>query len=301
MRMLPEDLQRSVEYKYSRRKIESYVLKEIEESQEVQKRIDIAAINLNEWMNKDHYSSKNERLAQLVDMDMRELVVEILLQIFQLRKPETFTSLVGRTASLLSYSAKMEGIKTLSEILAIMCHADLFTIFKNGPDNSLHVKNDFRLSDKTMKFIDQTKYLPPMVCEPKIVKNNFQAGYLTFDDSLILGSGNHHSGEICLDSINKFNQIPLSLDLDLLKRYEETSKKELDTPEKEKAYNKMVQDSYRVDVDLVNQGNRFFLNHKVDKRGRTYAQGYHVNTQGSSYKKAIINFHEKELIEGVPS
>ena len=299
MQMLPTDIQTSVEHKFSKKNIESYVLKEIEADPEVIKRIDNTVVAVSEWMNVDHYESKNERKQQLKSLDIPQLIKEILVPIFMLTREEKVTSIVGRIAHLLHFSDKMDGIKTISELLAIMCLNDLFTIYKDHKYDELKVKNDFRLSDRTLKFIDQTKYLPPMVCRPKEIKNNYQSGYLTFDDSLILGTGNHHEGDLCLDNINRLNAIPLSLNLKLLKRYEETSKKDLDTPEKEKAFNKMVQDSYRVYIDIVNQGNEFHLTHKVDKRGRTYAQGYHVNTQGSDYKKAIIDFHEKEIIEGV--
>jgi DNA-directed RNA polymerase len=44
----------------------------------------------------------------------------------------------------------------------------------------------------------------------------------------------------------------------------------------------------------------FHLTHKVDKRGRIYSQGYHVNTQGAAFKKAMIELAKEELIEGVP-
>ena len=51
---------------------------------------------------------------------------------------------------------------------------------------------------------------------------------------------------------------------------------------------------------MVSQGNRFYLTHKVDKRGRIYAQGYHITTQGTAFKKAMIELAEPEFIEGAP-
>jgi DNA-directed RNA polymerase len=41
-------------------------------------------------------------------------------------------------------------------------------------------------------------------------------------------------------------------------------------------------------------GNRFWLTHKYDKRGRTYCQGYHVSYQGNDYNKACIEFADGE-------
>ena len=33
---------------------------------------------------------------------------------------------------------------------------------------------------------------------------------------------------------------------------------------------------------MIHHGNSFYLCNKVDKRGRIYATGYHISTQGSS-------------------
>ena len=52
---------------------------------------------------------------------------------------------------------------------------------------------------------------------------------------------------------------------------------------------------------LAKQGNQFYLTHKVDKRLRLYAQGYHVTTQGSPFKKASIELHKEEIVNGAPT
>jgi len=51
---------------------------------------------------------------------------------------------------------------------------------------------------------------------------------------------------------------------------------------------------------MVSQGNEFYLTNKVDKRGRIYSQGYHINTQGTSFKKAMIDLAHEELVTGMP-
>jgi hypothetical protein len=291
------DVQMAIENKFSRTNIDKYILNEIETSPEIVAKIHQGACILDEWISKSYYDSKNARLSQLKDLDLYDLVREVAVHILPMERSETFTSVVGRVASLLSYSSKIDGIKTLAEILAVVCQTDLFDIFKSGEYGVLHIKSNYRMSDETSRFIAQTKYLPPMVCKPNIVNSNSDSGYLTKRESLILGSGNFHQKNICLDSINRFNQIPLALDTRLLTKFAETSTKELDTKEKADAYSKMILDSYLVYTDLVEQGNKFYLTHKVDKRGRTYSQGYHVNSQGSEYKKAIINLHKREVIE----
>ena len=43
-------------------------------------------------------------------------------------------------------------------------------------------------------------------------------------------------------------------------------------------------------------GNHFYLTHRYDKRGRTYAQGYYINPQGNEWNKAVLEFADKEIV-----
>ena len=51
---------------------------------------------------------------------------------------------------------------------------------------------------------------------------------------------------------------------------------------------------------MVQCGNKFYLNHKVDKRGRIYCSGYHITTQGTAFKKASIELAHEEIVTGTP-
>lgn len=59
-----------------------------------------------------------------------------------------------------------------------------------------------------------------------------------------------------------------------------------------------MQDSYKVCRELIAKGNKFWMTHRPDFRGRLYSQGYHVNTQGNSFRKAIVELAEPEIVEG---
>jgi DNA-directed RNA polymerase len=50
---------------------------------------------------------------------------------------------------------------------------------------------------------------------------------------------------------------------------------------------------------MINSGNEIYLTNKVDKRGRIYAQGYHITTQGTSFKKAMLELAHEELVTGI--
>ena len=52
-------------------------------------------------------------------------------------------------------------------------------------------------------------------------------------------------------------------------------------------------------MEMVNAGNEFHLTHKVDKRGRIYSCGFHINTQGNAYKKASIDLAKEEIVTGI--
>ena len=114
----------------------------------------------------------------------------------------------------------------------------------------------------------------------------------------MLGKKNGHDGDLCLDVINKQNAIPLRLDLEFLTTVEEQPSFELDTPEKIQNWSVFKQQSY--EIYRLLKDDPFYLTNRVDKRGRLYAQGYHVSTQATGFKKAMIEFAEPETVEGVP-
>lgn len=166
----------------------------------------------------------------------------------------------------------------------------------------------YDLDTKSRDLINQYQYMPPMIVPPRKVKSDYRnrgSGYLTIrNDSLYL-KDNHHEGDICADSLNKFNQIALSLNERVVKGIR-NSWKSLDKPKADetyedytkrvKAFEKYEKDSYFTLALMKQMGNQFWLTHKKDKRGRTYAQGYHITTQGNCWNKAVLEFHKKELV-----
>lgn len=295
------DSQRTVEIMYSKTNVSKMIRKDILDTAGIEIYITKGIQLLNDWIETRYtmYESKKIRLNHLAQQDYREIVLQVIGTTMMFQTPTLFTNAVGILTETLGYTRKPDGVKTIAEVLAVLEPVGFYTIWKDNKWDSLQMVFNFAMSSQLEKFINQVKYLPPMICEPRTVKSNYDSGYLTKKDSLILGTGNFHTEEICLDSINKFNSIPLSLDVELLKTYsEEPSDKIKSDVNKLAQWNSMVKDSYRVYKDLVQQGNRFYLTHKVDKRGRTYSQGYHLSTQANSFRKAIIDLAEKEMIEG---
>ena len=166
----------------------------------------------------------------------------------------------------------------------------------------------FDVGAKNHELIRQYQYLPPMIVPPLNVKKNRGSGYLTIrNDSLMLkDTHNHHDGDLCLDSLNKFNQIPLSVNTAVVKSIR-NEWKNIDSMKPDEtfqdfkkrlaAFEKYEKDSFFSIALMEETGNRFYLTHKSDKRGRTYCQGYHITYQGNSWNKACVEFADKELVK----
>lgn len=296
--MIKEELQKSIEYRYSRKNINKHLRNTIEGSPEIMEYLNKGVQLIEAWRKQEFYKQKNKRLEALEGMDLHEVVMGIAMVILPLEIPMLFSSVAGQLAGHLNLNDKGDAIKTISELLAVVCETDLYDIRRNEK-NSLIVCSNFQLPQELREFISETKYLPPMLVPPRVLTANNDSGYLTVKDTLILGKGNYHTDDICLDSLNRMNQVSLSLDLAMLNLYKEMPRKALNNPKAVEQFEAMRRESLRVYVDIAANGNEFWITHKVDKRGRTYSQGYHVNTQGSPFKRSIINFTKKEVIEGV--
>jgi len=243
---------------------------------------------------------QNSRIAQLKNIDVEELVLDMFVGVAYFQLPELFTSASSQMAARLKLSNKTEAITTVAELLAVLCQTDAFDITKASKMASLMLVSKIPLGDDLIGFIESSQFLPPMVCEPMELTHNYSSGYLTHNDSLLLGSENHHDGDLCLDVLNIMNKVALQLNIKFLSTVEEEPNHVLDTPEKEEQWRRFKKQSYAFYELITKNGNCFYFHHKVDKRGRIYSHGYHIHSQGTSFKKAMLEFANEELIEGVP-
>ena len=169
------------------------------------------------------------------------------------------------------------------------------------PENKVFVVA-YDIDQATQYELDKFQYPLPMIEAPETVTNNRQTGYQTIVGSLLL-RGNHHDEDICLDHINRINAVPLSLNTDVVafiqNRWKNLDRQKPDESfqdfkARQKAFQKYNRTSREVLTALMAAGNRFWLTHKYDKRGRTYCQGYHVSYQGTDWNKACIEFANGE-------
>jgi len=163
----------------------------------------------------------------------------------------------------------------------------------------------YPLSSETQARIDRFQYPLPMIERPQIVRNNRQTGYRTIKGSLLLKK-NHHDEDICLDHINRVNGIQLRLNADVVafvsNHWKNLDKRKPgesweDWQKRKKAFRKYDSDARDVIDAMLLQDDGFYLTHKYDKRGRTYAQGYAVNYQGNDWNKSCVEFAAAEPLK----
>lgn len=182
------------------------------------------------------------------------------------------------------------------------CIVELGLIKYDGSRNQLIVVHD--IPSELQREIDTFQYPLPMVCEPNVLKNNRDTGYITTRGSAILRD-NHHDEDICLDHLNRMNRVALKVNTNtvgmIANRWRNLDKPKpeediRDFQKRKKAFEKYDSTVKLIMKLLYEAGNRFFLTHKYDKRGRTYCQGYHVSYQGAPWNKAVVELHHAELV-----
>lgn len=294
------ELQRMNEERYNKKLIDVKVREWIKNDANVQEGVKDGVEKLRNYLNQEYYQSKRDRLEPMKAMDLEQLVTEVFVGVAYIRGSELFTSVNAQLAGRLGWDDKPAAIATMGEVLAVLCETDVFDITKSSKMASLYIHHNFTFPPTLKDFIENCEYLPPMVCEPLELTNNYSSGYLTHQDSLILGSGNHHSGDLCLDVLNIVNKVPLSLDTEFLSLVEEEPKNKPEDAQQLKNWNEFKKQSYEFYHLMVSQGNRFYLTNKWDKRGRMYCQGYHISYQAAAFKKAMIELADKEVVMDVP-
>ena len=164
--------------------------------------------------------------------------------------------------------------------------------------------------DKIVSKMETFQFPPPLLCKPKPIKKNTDSAYYSVKiDNIILNQKylpKDKKIDACLDHINRMNQIAFKLNMDVVNtidnHWEGTMHpKEGETPEefnkKIRAFQKYDRNAHHLIKMIKDTGNRFYLAHHYDKRGRIYSQGYYINYQGNDWCKACIEFADEEYLE----
>lgn len=166
-------------------------------------------------------------------------------------------------------------------------------------DNIVYIRPAFEVTFIPSKVL----HVPPMICEPKEVKNNSDSAYLTLDDNkLILGNKfNKHEGDICLDVINLRNKVGFKIDHDVHKNVPAVQPEMKNCTYQEKHLARLEWEKFCEQTNELIEfigDNDIWFTHGIDLRGRIYSKGYHLNPIGTDYRKALLNFNISETVVG---
>lgn len=310
-------LQEKIEKTFSKKFITAAAVDDLLTCESIVNKLNRGIEYVNTWLNKDHDIDRELRLLAVRELDIKELVMQVVACIsLECQKPMKLVSVASLCARHLNMSDKVEAIHTMAEIIAVLGETDLFDNKKTR--EGWIVISRVELDSEVTQYADNALYLPPLIIKPRKVRHNRDSGYITQrGESLILGFyENHHDDNICLDVLNILNSNEYELDTDFINQYEEQwHREELSTQEyeelshadreiynmDEKNWKKFQEQGKFFQTLMIHHGNSFYLCNKVDKRGRIYATGYHISTQASSFKKAMVNFKHHEIPTGLSS
>lgn len=240
--------------------------------------------------------------ATIVDPSVAEagiepaMVTEALAQIYLHRQadPETMVGIL---------CPKYGTAQAVADKLLLMVELD-YLDFDTDLDK-FTVK--FDLSDDVKEMLDRFQFPLPMVVRPEKVTDNFTTGYLTMKAPLVLnGSKYFDDVDLCLDHLNRANQVALAMNFDVITSDQGKFVKPVravgeDFDEYRKRV-KQAEQFYATTIVVMDQiaqlSDEVYLTHRYDRRGRVYASGYHISTQGDDYRKSCLLFARKEVVNG---
>lgn len=244
------------------------------------------------WKNGKYYESKQRRLAS-IPMSNKGLVEKVILTIAEIPYndiPQIQAVAASLTNKIYGHDTHriFEHVKTAFELLAILKDKGFYEIYDpiyiNNPHDTYVVKRTFSLNDRLKEAVKRNEKNIVLHDKPRNWIDNSDGGY-EFNSSLLLGNRlSKHQEYQAYDVVNILQSIEWELDQDILKFDEPVTNTRSERDLAREYYNDIL------------PNNKFHFVWKYDKRGRTYSQGYHINLQSTEYKKASLNFKNKEVI-----
>lgn len=252
-------------------------------------------LNLEELYNRNQLMDVlRDQFSPLTDDPFK---LDCVVQIY-LHKQADVPTMVGL------FSPKWGNPQDVAEMLKEVVEDDLIDF---DMDNMRFVMK-YEISRDVEELLELYQFPLPMVVRPnKVTNNTMGSGYFDKKGRIVLnGSDVFDNEDVCLDHINRANSVGLTLNLDVIASAEgmmilpkRNHGEAFDDFQKRQKQTKVFyESSMEVMKGLLTLGNEFWLTHKYDRRGRTYAVGYHVNSQGTDYNKAVLELSRKEVING---
>lgn len=174
----------------------------------------------------------------------------------------------------------------------------------------LYFQCTMKLSEAIKEKQKKLSYVLPSVELPLKVVNNNHIGYRTINESIICGGAlKHHELPLNLTHINRLNRNPYRIETRVpfmvKPEFDPTPKvkdngayeDEKDISKRYESWQQLMRELPEKISIIAKEGNRFYIHHKFDNGGRTYAKAFHFNYQGISYLKAMVQAYNKEYVE----
>jgi len=270
--------------------------------------IDDAVRRIQTYRSKTYTSSKGNPLVnknryleewEPTEDDIKEIVVCIFNAVLAHGRM-SYQGLCGMLNHKIKVEDLIDRVNIIASCTALVSKTGLVTVDYGISGEYIMVDTEYEMDDLLL-----TDRHGTIFHRPQLVESNMDPE----QGSMILGGKlKHHNGFICLDHINKMNQIPLCLNKEFLMKYPETPKDgfldegdpEWKLRQKEDLWDLYVEQSQEKIFEILSvktsNKNRIYLNHKYCTRGRSYATGYYINSQGSSFKKASLQLANKEYL-----
>jgi hypothetical protein len=241
---------------------------------------------LEEWKQTPTYSSKQIRLENWDSSNSKILMLAIWEEV--LLETQTIQAVVGACNHLvLGLDNILDRIQIVSSIIGLMeSKTSIIQITQNTISGYLMVSTPYTVDTN----IDIERHPLPLHRPQPIESNVSENGHIILGHPL-----KRHNEFICLDHLNRMNNIQIQINEQIASlELEPPSPRETDqSPAQWEIFKEKAKDHYSRFID---NGNKGFLFHKYDGRGRVYVTNYYMNYQGIDYQKALIETKPEKLL-----
>ena len=253
--------------------------------------IDDSVALIIDYRNTPKYASKDQMIADW-DIDHKNLY-DLVISVFTaclINDFLTYQAIVGMLNHKIKLPDELDRIKIVADLIGLIAQTGLIEIASEQGEYH-QVFTEYSLHEPIPM---EDKHVT-ITLRPQPVEENWTPEF----GSILLGHKMyHHDGFVRLSHLERMGQIPFKINKAFVEQYEEAPKNEPDTEEKQAQWEIFQKESLDKYTELMEADQRFFIRHGYDYRLRTYSGSYHLNPQGSSFKKAAIVLANAEIVEG---
>jgi hypothetical protein len=293
------ELQLELERKYSSKHTVT-ILKEIFEDEFMSQ----TAIKVRDKLN---------QLDSIPAIDIEECLSTLVYKLYASRKSQTIQAMIGYVVNDITTGDTDEQMKMAVAIIHVLLWALTTTPFVSGyPTSSGYVFKGVTLPDEFNDKLASNGHTLPSVVKPLKLYHNREIGYRSFKGSVFVGHAlSANDFPMPLAAINRLNGQAMRVEprvfdhsTPLLSDAPRYSKRLSRDEEPQEALSRFNNEVLKADttpeliMQMMNAGNKFYMHHLMDSRGRINLSAYHFNYQQDKHVRAWLQFSKKELVEG---